>query len=94
MAAHDTPQYSVAEGNDYPAHEEAYSNFLLLAAVGVAYVINIAISLAIGGVKGAWPTAIGILIVATIVAIHGLIADSKAPGYVLVVLALLALAVV
>jgi hypothetical protein len=30
MAAHDTPEYSVAEGNDYEAHEQTYLTFLAL----------------------------------------------------------------
>jgi hypothetical protein len=94
MAAHDTPEYATAEGNDYPAHEGMYQGFLLLVAVGIALVANICIALAIGGVKGAWLTAAGIIVVAVIVAAYGLIANSSAPGYVLVVLSLLALAVV
>jgi Bacterial aa3 type cytochrome c oxidase subunit IV len=94
MAAHDTPEYSTAEGNDYAAHEGTYNSFLLLTAVGVAYLANICIALTIGGVKHAWLTAIAIMIVATILAVYGLIADSKAPGYVLVLLSLFALAVV
>ena len=30
MAAHGAPEYSVAEGNDYPAHEQTYLNFISL----------------------------------------------------------------
>ena len=30
MAAHDTPEYSVADGNDYAAHEQTYRTFLSL----------------------------------------------------------------
>ena len=30
MAAHGAPEYSVAEGNDYPAHEQTYLGFLSL----------------------------------------------------------------
>ena len=30
MAAHGAPEYSVAEGNDYPAHEQTYLSFLSL----------------------------------------------------------------
>jgi len=30
MAAHGAPEYSVAEGNDYAAHEQTYLNFLSL----------------------------------------------------------------
>ena len=35
MAAHDTPEYSVADGNDYAAHEQTYLNFLSLVKWGV-----------------------------------------------------------
>ena len=30
MAAHGAPEYSVADGNDYAAHEQTYLNFLSL----------------------------------------------------------------
>ena len=30
MAAHGSPEYSIAEGNDYAAHEQTYENFLSL----------------------------------------------------------------
>ena len=30
MAAHGTPEYSIADGNDYPAHEQTYLKFLSL----------------------------------------------------------------
>ncbi|MBM3528424.1 MAG: aa3-type cytochrome c oxidase subunit IV [Alphaproteobacteria bacterium] len=94
MASHDTPEYGTADGNDYAAHESMYEGFLLMVGVGIAYVVNIAIALAIGGTKGAWLTAAGIIVVATVVAAFGLIANAQKPGYVLVVLSLLALAVV
>jgi hypothetical protein len=34
MAAHGTPEYSVADGNDYAAHEQTYLNFLALVNGG------------------------------------------------------------
>ena len=34
MAAHGAPEYSVAEGNDYPAHEQTYLSFLSLGEMG------------------------------------------------------------
>ena len=46
MAAHDTPEYSVAEGNDYPAHEQTYLNFIALVKWGMAVVILIVIGMA------------------------------------------------
>ena len=35
MAAHGTTEYSVAEGNDYPAHEQTYLGFLALVKWGI-----------------------------------------------------------
>jgi len=46
MAAHDTPEYSVATGNDYPAHEQTYLNFLSLVKWTVGLVIVILIGMA------------------------------------------------
>ena len=46
MAAHDTVEYSVAEGNDYPAHEKTYENFITLVKWGSGTVIVILILMA------------------------------------------------
>jgi len=46
MAAHDTPEYSVADGNDYPAHEQTYLGFLSLLKWGMGIVILILIGMA------------------------------------------------
>jgi Bacterial aa3 type cytochrome c oxidase subunit IV len=35
MAAHGAPEYSVAEGNDYQAHERTYEGFLTLVKWGL-----------------------------------------------------------
>ena len=35
MAAHGAPEYSVAEGNDYPAHEQTYATFIAMTKWGV-----------------------------------------------------------
>lgn len=50
MAAHGAPEYAVAEGNDYAAHEQTYLNFLslvkwvggsvILIVVGMAYFLT------------------------------------------------------
>jgi hypothetical protein len=41
MAAHGTPEYAVADGNDYAAHEQTYLSFLSLVkwVMGVIIVI-------------------------------------------------------
>jgi len=46
MAAHDTPEYSFAEGNDYPAHEQTYLSFLSLLKWVMGLVIIILIGMA------------------------------------------------
>lgn len=46
MAAHGTPEYSVAEGNDYPSHEQTYLNFLALVKWGIIVVVLILIGMA------------------------------------------------
>ena len=92
MAAHDTPEYSTATGNDYPAHEATYQSFVFLVLVGICYVVSLSIALAVGGVKGAWGTEAALIILATIIVVHGLMTRSKVPSYFMVVLSLLALA--
>ena len=92
MAAHDTPEYSTATGNDYPAHEETYEGFVFLIFSALCYVISLAIALAVGGVKGAWGTEAALIILATIILVHALMTRAKIPSYVMVVLSLLALA--
>jgi hypothetical protein len=46
MAAHDTPEYSTAAGNDYPAHEQTYLDFLALVKWGVIVVVIILVGMA------------------------------------------------
>jgi aa3 type cytochrome c oxidase subunit IV len=46
MAAHGTPVYSVADGNDYAAHEQTYLNFLSLVKWALAAIIIILIGMA------------------------------------------------
>ena len=43
MAAHDTPEYSVAEGNDYAAHEQTYLAFLTMLKWSMGIIILILI---------------------------------------------------
>ena len=47
MADHGKVEYAIAEGNDMPAHEATYNDFLRLAYVATFHVINIAVGLAI-----------------------------------------------
>jgi hypothetical protein len=53
---------------------------------------NFLVALAIGGIEGHWPTAVAILLLASIFAVHGLWRGSRWPMAILLLLALLALA--
>ena len=46
MAAHGAPEYSVADGNDYPAHEQTYLTFLSLVKWVMGVVILIVVGMA------------------------------------------------
>ena len=46
MADHGQVEYATAAGNDYPAHEETYRNFLTLAKGILVVVIIILIGMA------------------------------------------------
>ena len=56
------------EGNDLPAHEAGYSQFVQAAFIGTAMVINILIGLAIGGAIGHWLPAAFVIIAGVAVA--------------------------
>jgi hypothetical protein len=47
MAAHGAPEYSVADGNDYPAHEQTYLAFLSLVKWIGGAVVLIVVGMAI-----------------------------------------------
>jgi len=92
MADHGQVEYATATGNDLPAHESTYKNFILLAYVGCCHIASIVIGLAIVGTTTHWLVAVGLMILASIVAIHGLATGAKAPSAVMVLISLLALA--
>ena len=46
MAAHGTPEYSAAEGNDYAEHERMYERFLALVKWNIAVIVAILILMA------------------------------------------------
>jgi Bacterial aa3 type cytochrome c oxidase subunit IV len=93
MADHGTVEYATATGNDLAAHEETYERFVHLAFVGTLHVVNIVIGLAIGAVAGHWGVAGCVIVLATLIALRGLMSGARAPIAVMTVLSLLALAV-
>jgi Bacterial aa3 type cytochrome c oxidase subunit IV len=92
MADHGHVEYATAEGNDLPAHETSYDNFVHLAFVGSVFVINIVIALAIGGVQGRWFTEAAIIFVSTLFFAHAMLAGARVPSVVMLVISLLTLA--
>jgi hypothetical protein len=46
MADHAEVQYATATGNDYPAHEQTYHNFITLVKVSLAVIVVILILMA------------------------------------------------
>jgi hypothetical protein len=46
MADHGEVEYATAMGNDYPAHEETYRNFITLVKVTMAVIVVIVLGMA------------------------------------------------
>jgi hypothetical protein len=92
MADHGHAEYATAEGNDMPAHEDSYENFVHLAFVGSIHVINVVIGLAIGGVQGRWFTEAAVIVLATLFLAHAVLTGAKMPSLVMLGLAVLTLA--
>ena len=82
MADHGTVEYATATGNDLPAHEESYANFVHMAFVVGTHVMNLLFGLAVGGVMGHWLTALVIFIIAILGAVPGLLTHSRVSSYV------------
>lgn len=93
MASHGMTEYSTADGNDYPAHEATYENFVTLVLVGIIHVVSICLGLAIGGVRDNWWAGGAIIFFATLAAAWSLMTETKVPSYVILVLGLIGLAV-
>jgi hypothetical protein len=82
MADHGTVEYATAQGNDYPAHENTYEQFVHFTFVGIICVINIVFGLATGGVMGHWLLALPVFIIAIIGAVPGMVSGSKTSSFV------------
>ena len=68
MADHGEVQYATAEGNDLPAHEAGFSQFVQATFIGTAMVVSILLGLTIGGVIGHWLPAAFVIIGAVVAA--------------------------
>jgi hypothetical protein len=89
MADHGNVEYATATGNDYPAHENTYENFIKFSLAGSIHVINLLFGLTVGGVLGHWFTSIPVFIVAILGLVAGLASGSKTPSYVAFVICFL-----
>jgi len=89
MAEHGTVEYATAAGNDYPAHENSYEQFIHFTLVGILLVINILLGLATGGVMGHWFMAAAIFVIGLFGAFPGLLSGSRTSSYVAFVLCFL-----
>jgi len=67
MAEHGEVQYATAEGNDLPAHEAGYKEFVQVTFIATLLVANIVIGLAIGGAINHWLPG-GFVIIASVIA--------------------------
>lgn len=93
MAEHREVEYATATGNDLPAHEQTYANFIQLAYVGSCLVASTVIGLAIGATTGYWSVALPIILFfSPVVAAVDLGLGTRMPSGVMVVISLLALA--
>jgi Bacterial aa3 type cytochrome c oxidase subunit IV len=91
MAEHGQAEYATAAGNDLPEHEAMYEKFVHLVFVGTCHVVNIVIGLGIGALTGHWLVAFAIFLVATALALHGLVNGARVPSGIMVVVSLIAL---
>jgi hypothetical protein len=93
MAEHGAPEYATAAGNDYATHEQTYEGFVHLASIGALHVVNTLIGLAIGGANHNWPVAlVFIFVLAPIALAHGFKTGSRTSSFIVLALAVLALA--
>jgi len=89
MADHGTVEYATASGNDYPAHEQSYEQFVHFTLIGILYVVTVLFGLATGGVMGHWLTAALIFVIGLLGAIPGLLSGATTPSYVAFVICFL-----
>jgi Bacterial aa3 type cytochrome c oxidase subunit IV len=92
MAEHGAVEHATAATDDYAEHRATYDEFVHLVVVAITYLASLLIGLAIVGVIGNLYVGAPLIFIATLVASAGVFSRSTAPGYVMVVVSLLALA--
>jgi hypothetical protein len=95
MAEHGEVEYATADGNDLPAHEAGYSQFVEVTIIATNFIINLLIGLAVGGVIGHWLPAASVIIASAIAAAISMWTGSRLvslglpiPGIVMLAIAL------
>lgn len=79
--------------HDFSDHKGTYEGFLRITGIGMAWVLGIVATLAIGGTTGSWHIASLLLILSTIASVFGLAVKSWSwkPGAAVLMLQLLTL---
>jgi Bacterial aa3 type cytochrome c oxidase subunit IV len=79
--------------HDFSDHKGTYEGFLRISSIGMAWVLGIVATLAIGGTTDRWGIASFLLILSTIASVFGMAVKSWSwkPGAVVLILQLLAL---
>lgn len=88
------PAASYRPEMDGKAHEKTYDGFMHFTLVGTVFVLCIVVALAVGGTKGAWPSAIIMVVLAHVAAAIGLASEAiswRPSGVVLAILLLMLL---
>jgi hypothetical protein len=91
MAEHAELEYATADGNDLPAHETGYAQFVEFTIVSTNCLVNLLLGLTVGGVIGHWLPAAAVIIASVIAAVISLWTGSRIPGVVMLAVAALVL---
>jgi hypothetical protein len=91
MAEHGEVEYATADGNDLPAHEAGYSQFVETVIIATNFIINLLLGLVVGGVIGHWLPAASVIIASAIAAAISMWTGSRIPGIVMLAIAALTL---
>jgi hypothetical protein len=91
MAAHGEMEYATADGNDLPAHEAGYAEFIEAIFIGATCVVTILFGLAVGGVLGYWVPGGLVIVAAVIAAAISAWTGSRIPSLVMLAIAALTL---
>ncbi len=92
MAGHGEVEYETATGNDYPAHEQTYEDFLHLTVIGILNVITVLVALTLGGVLGHWGATAVFIILAIVGVFQGLVSGGTLFSAAITIVSMLALA--